>query len=292
LHTVTFATPQVVVTLKPIHALVAGVMEGVGAPTLLLPDGASPHTFQLKPSTLQQLHGADLIIWVGPSLETFMQKLLADLHPRWGRISLLTIPSLTTLPVRHTREWAHDPHAHSHSHEAHDNVDPHIWLSTTNAQIIVSYIARYLSAHDPQHAKEYERNEKALLFALRTLHNELNTLLAPVRTVPFLVYHDGYQYFEKEFQLNAVGTLLINPHVPLSAHGLQTISQLIQSRNVRCVFRETEFNDTLVKNNLAKWHVKSAVLDPLGATFVANTQAYQKLMTHLGETLQDCLKNG
>src|SRR5688572_21664049 len=64
--------PKIVVTLKPIHSLVASLTQGVSQVDLLLPDGASPHTFGLKPSHLRHLQHADLIIWVGPELELFM----------------------------------------------------------------------------------------------------------------------------------------------------------------------------------------------------------------------------
>ena len=39
---------DVVVSIKPIHALVAGVMQGVGTPHLLLNDQQSPHHFAFK----------------------------------------------------------------------------------------------------------------------------------------------------------------------------------------------------------------------------------------------------
>ena len=64
------AAPKVVATIAPVHSLVSGVMAGVAAPDLLLPGGASPHSYALKPSDARMLATADLIVAVGPTLES------------------------------------------------------------------------------------------------------------------------------------------------------------------------------------------------------------------------------
>lgn len=289
-----FAAPTVAVTLKPIHSLVASVMEGVGTPLLLLPDGASPHTFQLKPSTLKSLKEADLIVWVGPSLEMFMTKPLSSLTPKYGFIEIQTIQNLVKLPLREGREWQHgdpeDPHGHDHSHSAHGHIDPHFWLSNANAQTIVKVTAEHLSKADPNHAKQYQANAQKTLAKLRTLKTNLQGQLASVQTEPFLVYHDGYQYFEKEFNLKAVGTMVINPHVPLSANGLTQIKELIKARGVKCIFKETEFSERIIENSLGNQFVKIKELDPLGVHIPKGPDHYERTLLELGKTIHDCLQ--
>lgn len=280
--------PKVAVTLKPLHALVASIMEGIGEPQLLLPDGTSPHTFQLKPSTLKQLQQAELIIWVGPELEVFMIKPVAQLHPRFGVVTLLNIPNLQLLNLRQGREWEHH-HEEDHSH-AHEGKDPHIWLSTTNAKIMVDLLTSKLSKIDPTNAIRYQENASKLKIKIDVLKTKLEKILKPVQSKPFLVYHDGYQYFEKEFQLDGIGTMMINPHLPLSAHGLNEIKQLIQSHRVTCVFRETEFNDTMIREYLNDLGVHVAELDPLGARIPTGPDAYEQILLQLGNTFKSCLK--
>ncbi len=275
--------PRVVVTLKPLHSLVAGLMMGVATPQLLLPDGASPHTYQLKPSTLKQLQQADLIIWVGPALELFMVKALHSVQPRLGLITVLDIPHLQTYPQRHGRQW------HDHAGHDHGTVDPHVWLSTDNAQIFVNTLSAYLTKADPLHAKQYAENAKKLTKEIAALKTQLQTLLAPVHKQPFLVYHDGYQYFEKEFDLHPVGTMMVNPHLPLSANGLNVIKTLIKDHHVHCVFRETEFNDNMTQQ-LGSLSVKIAELDPLGTRFPPGPENYAKTLVQMGTTLRECLE--
>jgi len=281
--TISCAAPKVVVSIKPIHSLVANIMQGVATPELLLPDYASPHTFQLKPSDLKQLQTADLIIWVSPTLETFLEKPLAGLNPPLGMIALENIPGLTHLPYREVRDFSEAP---THQHEG---IDPHLWLSIDNAMIIADFITEYLAQKDPLHEGQYRNNAKYLKNDLKRLKKQLTILLTPVQNKAYIVYHDGYQYFEKEFNLNSVGTMVINPHLPLSAHGLKTIQNLVKTHQVRCLFYETEFNDKSIPQHLKKLGVKTAELDPLGAKIPQSPKAYEQTMLTLGQTLHECL---
>jgi len=290
-------TPQVAVTLKPIHSLVASVMDGVAEPTLLLPDGASPHTFSLKPSTLKTLKEASLIVWVGPSLETFMVKPLSSLTPSFGVIEIQSLPDLVKLPLREGREWQHndpeDSHQHEHEHQhqhSHGDFDPHVWLSNANAQAIVKATAKRLAEKDPEHANIYAANAQKTLKQLRELKTHLQAQLAPLQSEPFLVYHDGYQYFEKDYDLKAVGTMVVNPHVPLSAHGLAEVKELIQKRGVKCIFKETEFNERVIEKSLGNLPIQIKELDPLGVQIAKGPKHYEQTLLQLGNTLQECLQ--
>ena len=76
--------PDVVVSIKPIHSLVAAIMQGVGEPGLIVEGAASPHTYSLKPSNAAALQDADVVFWVGHGLEAFLEKPLESLghHPQ------------------------------------------------------------------------------------------------------------------------------------------------------------------------------------------------------------------
>ena len=80
---------KVVASIFPIHALTAGVMEGIGEPGLLLDPTVSPHHFSLKPSQARLLQEADLIIWVGPTLEYPLNSSIANL-PAERSLTLVT----------------------------------------------------------------------------------------------------------------------------------------------------------------------------------------------------------
>ncbi|MCH7794171.1 MAG: zinc ABC transporter substrate-binding protein, partial [Proteobacteria bacterium] len=118
-------TPRVVVSILPVHSLVAAVMEGLGAPHLLIRGGASPHDASLRPSDARALSAADLVIWVGPGLETFLEKSLAALAGEARTIALIEAPGMRRLRVR--AGGAFEPHGAEPSVAAgagHEAVNP------------------------------------------------------------------------------------------------------------------------------------------------------------------------
>ena len=68
------AAPKVVASIKPVHSLVASVMQGIGEPQLIIEGAGSPHTYSLRPSQARALQDADLIFWIGHELEAFLEK--------------------------------------------------------------------------------------------------------------------------------------------------------------------------------------------------------------------------
>lgn len=133
--------PRVAVDIAPVHALVAQVMDGVGAPILVVPPGASPHGYALRPSEAAALQGADLVVWVGPELTPWLADPLATLAPDAARLALLGVENVRLLDYRdgvrfadhdhgdHAEQGethAHDDHAEDdHKHGAHDHHDDH-----------------------------------------------------------------------------------------------------------------------------------------------------------------------
>ncbi|MEL0628203.1 zinc ABC transporter substrate-binding protein [Psychromonas aquatilis] len=117
-------TPQVVVSIKPIHSLVSGVMEGVATPTLLVKKG-SPHAYTLRPSEASALANADLVIWVGHEMESFLEKPLETVAGNAQKLTLSEQLASSLLTTRTGTEWE-DEHDHSeHDHAAHEGEHEH-----------------------------------------------------------------------------------------------------------------------------------------------------------------------
>lgn len=130
------AAPNVVVSIKPIHSLVAAVMDGVGEPKLIVEGAASPHTYSLKPSNAKTLQDADVVFWVGHGLEAFLEKPLEALATKATVIELEDAKGLEKLKFReggafeaHDHgdeghgEHAHGDEGHDHAHEESEHKD-------------------------------------------------------------------------------------------------------------------------------------------------------------------------
>ncbi|AIL12394.1 hypothetical protein IM40_00860 [Candidatus Paracaedimonas acanthamoebae] len=275
---------RVLVTLPPLHSLVTGIMKDVAAPTLLLDGVVSPHHYALKPSDRRKIENTDLLIWIGPNYEFFLEKPLEQSSA--NTIQINTIPDLIQLPIRST-----ECPTCSHLHGTESNVmDPHLWLTPLNAQKIVEVIADKLSQHDPQNASTYKKNATFLISKLAHLHQALTEKLTPVQNYPFLVYHDGYQYFEKAYNLSGLGALILDPEIPISVQRLKILEEQIKLKNVRCIFGETQFYPALIKTLADATRIKTGNLDPFGTTFPLDEALYFKMMHQLADTFIICLK--
>ncbi len=256
--------PRVVVSIAPLHSLVAGVMAGVAAPTLLVPGGASPHGGALRPSDARALQAADVVFWIGPGLERFLDKPLATLAGRARVIALA-------------------PHAGGPP-------DPHVWLDPARARDLVAVAATVLAEADPGHADAYRANAARLRARLDALDRDLDARLAPVRDVPYLVFHDAYRHFEARYGLTSVGAVTRTPEIPPGARRLSRIRRLISERDVACLFTEPRSPPALAEAVTGGTTVRIAVLDPLGAALAPGPQAYFALMRALADDLAACLR--
>ncbi|MEI2773496.1 MAG: zinc ABC transporter substrate-binding protein [Candidatus Competibacter sp.] len=107
---IALAEPKVVASIKPVHSLVAGVMQGIGEPRLLVPGGASPHQYSLRPSDARAISEADVVFWIGPELESFASKPLRNTEGKLRAVALLDAPGVVVLPLREGGAW--EPHRH------------------------------------------------------------------------------------------------------------------------------------------------------------------------------------
>lgn len=284
--------PKVVVSIKPLHGLVAAVMDGVGQPRLLIKSGADPHEYSMKPSDAEALSNAGLVVWAGPGVETFLEKAVASLAGKAKVIRLDQEESLTLLPAREGGAWEEDEDERGGEHK-HGAVDGHLWLSPANADAIVRVAVRELSALDKANAAKYAANGAKTRAALEALDAELKKRLAPVKAKRFIVSHDSIQYFQKHFGLAAVGAIAISPDRPPSAKRLTELRERLRKEKVACVFSEPQVPDRLAKTMVEGTAARTGVLDTDGGlTVPEGKDAYFTMMRNLAKALADCLGKG
>jgi zinc transport system substrate-binding protein len=289
--------PAVVVSIKPIHSLVAGVMEGVGTPQLLIEGGGSPHSYALRPSQARALDQAEVVFWVGDGLEAFLGKPLGALSDEATVVALSDAEGVRLLATReggmwegHGDEEEHREHAHEHEEEhGHGALDMHLWLDPQNAAAMVDAVAAALSAADPKRAATYEANATKVRADLARLDAELAATLAPVDDRPFVVFHDAYQYFEDRYGLNALGSITVDPQRAPGAGRLRDIRAELEELDAACVFAEPQFRPALVETVVEGTGAGTGVLDPLGADLEAGPGQYAQLLRTLSASLVDCL---
>lgn len=283
------AAPVVVVTIKPIHSLVTGIMEGVKSPVLLMGGENSPHTQPVTPSELRQIQEAEVIIWVGPSYEAPLRRIIESMKGRRHVITLIDKPGMKLFPIRQGGLWGSHEHSHENgdveeveSCDNHDHgdisLDGHIWLDPDNAKAIVTAITKELMAIDPQHEDKYLKNSQNVIRRLERLDRELDVLLIPVKEKPYVVYHDGTQYFDRHFKTNAIGALMGDSHYGFNAQHFLEVCDYISVHKVKCVFTEPQFPTDKIQDLMEKTRTRIETLDYLGVGLNPDEDAYFLMM--------------
>lgn len=295
------AAPQVVATIKPLHSLVSGVMEGVGEPQLLIEGAASPHGFSMRPSDAAKLESAEIVFWIGEGMETFLAGPLDTLAADATQVEMMAVEGISILPLREGGLF--EPHSHGdedHAHgegEAHDHDDghdhehgdAHIWLDPQNARLMVAAIADALIAADPDNAEAYNANGQELAARLDQLQQDVNAQIAPARGKPFFVFHDAYHAFENRFDIEATGSFTVNPEVSPGAGRLTEIQGVVAETGAACLFAEPQFSPQVIETVAEGTGARIGTLDPLGAEIADGPDLYFTLIETMATSLTDCL---
>lgn len=305
---------DVVVTIAPVHSLAASIMEGVGEPKLLLGGGASAHTYSMKPSDAKALQKARVIVQVSDAYEVFLQKALKTLPKNASVITLDKIAGMDLLPVREggnfeehedegnshdhgkKKTGKHDEHDHggkkakgADSHEEHGDHDVHIWFDPQNAMMIVDALAAEFSKAAPEHATAFSANAAKTREKLKALDSEITSLLEPVRQKPFIVFHDVVQYFEKRYDVTAVGAVTLSPERQPSAKRLKEVRAKVASLGAACVFAEPQFSPKLVDTIISGTQAKKGTLDEIGVGLKPGPDLYFEFIRANAKNLRNCL---
>ncbi len=276
--------PRVIVSIKPLHSLVASVMEGVAVPEVLLKGSASVHAYALRPSEAEALRTADVVFWIGPAFEVFLEKPIAALAGKARIIAVMSAPGMNILSARDGGVW--EDHHTSHSATRSDG---HIWLDPHSAKALVAEIAQQLAAVDQPHAAQYRANALTLQARLDALDAALKAQLAPFQNSPFVVFHDAYQYFENRYNLRAVGSVTVSADRTPGARRILEIKDKLASLGAGCVFAEPQFTPALINTLAGDGKVKTGILDPEGSTLPPGPDLYATLMRNLAGNLAGCL---
>ena len=290
-----FAVPahaevKVVASIKPVHSLVAAVMQGVGEPSLIVDGAGSPHNFSLKPSQAAEIQEADLVFWIGEGLEAFLDKTIETIGAGANAVELIDAPGLQTLRFREGGAFeAHDGEKDEAQGEAHDEIDMHVWLDPVNAKALAKAIEEALAAADPDNAAAYRANAAALGAKLDALVTNISGELETVRDRRFVVFHDGYHYFENRFGVTAAGSLTVTPDVMPGAERVAEIQGTIARLGVTCVFSEPQFEPRLIAIVTEGTGAHLGELDPLGASLEPGPGLYFELLRAMAASIRTCL---
>ncbi|GIV19058.1 MAG: high-affinity zinc uptake system binding-protein ZnuA [Armatimonadota bacterium] len=283
---------------KPLHVVatffpVADIVQQVGAPhvsvqTLLPPEGEL-HAFAPTARQMKLLQQAEVVFALGLEAEPFLDTMLRGLGRKRPRVVELA-EGCWTLPAA----AEHEHHAHltgeREEHEHQEAVDPHVWLSLSNAMRMAQNAVEALVALDPAHAEHYQRNASRLITEMQLLQQRLRDRAKGWRHKKFIAAHGAYRYLAKEAGIEQVAVFEPLPGVEPSARWLRDLMRTARREGVKVIFAAPPASSRLVEAVAADLGVPVFLLDPLERTWKPSGESYQQRMMRNIETLDKAMR--
>lgn len=289
------ASAAVVTSIRPLGFIASAIADGVTPTEVLLPDGASPHDFALRPSDIQRLRSADLVLWVGPDMEAFLNKALVPISAT-RKLAISELPAVKPLLMKGEEDDDHEHAGEAHNHadddhgHHHGEYNMHVWLSPEIAKVTAIAIHDRLLELMPQNKDKLDANLRQFENLLTQTDKNVGNMLTPVQGKGYFVFHDAYGYFEKHYGLSPLSHFTVNPEIQPGAQRLHQIrTQLVEQKAV-CVFAEPQFRPAVINAVAKGTKVRSGTLDPLGIGIALEKDSYGKFLTQLSNQYVSCLK--
>ena len=266
-------TFKVVVSIKPVHSILASLMKGGDEPVLLVSGSESPFEHQLTDSQKKQIMDADMLVWTGPELEAFMVEAVAKLSDKTKVVELLDQPALKILP-----------------HCCKENArDPFFWMDSRNILILADELTRMLMDANPARAHLYQRNRRELNAKLAEIDRRYEYGYRGLSQGVVLLYYDSLQYFSQAYAMRLGDVLSPLPPAPVPTAKLLQARGNIRNGTVQCVLTEAGMpanHLSLLTDGLS---VKIGELDSFGRQFQPGPELYVQMMDYNTGVINNCL---
>jgi len=256
---------DIAATIYPIYDITRSIAGDVLEVGLVLPVGASPHTFEPTPSQIEKLQGASVVYAIGHGFDDWIDPLLETV----GAEKRVIDDGITIRPSTDTEEGANDPH---------------YWLTVANAKHIATTIAHDLETRYPESAELFEANLATYLVDLDQTDANIRMILSEIENRHLITLHDAWYYFAQEYGLYVVGTFEPSAGREPTPQYLADLITSMQEADVTTLYTEPQLDTSLLASFLDDYQLTIATLDPLGGT--AGSETYIQMMISNAQTLE------
>jgi zinc transport system substrate-binding protein len=282
---------------------VADMVQQVGGDhvdvTFVLPAGASPHTFEPKPSLVKKFSSARIFFMIGTGLEFWAEKFINLAGP-----GLTTVVLSEGVSLIHTAGHHHENEAeHHHEDEAehyharsgisdHESsvANPHIWLNPVIAKSMVNKITTALCDVDRQHVTYYKERGQRYLKKLDDLDQMIQKTVSTFTIRKYVSFHASWVYFARRYGLESAGVIEAAPGRNPTPIQIKNIVAMIKKYHIRAVFAEPQLNPRAAEIIAREAEVNVLLLDPLGGPNLKGRSTYIDLIKYNLNVLQEAMK--
>lgn len=211
----------------------------------LITDGSEPHSWEPQPADIVGLEKADVFIYNGAGMETWVDKVLSSLQNK-ELVVVDTSSGIELIAAEHLHDHDDEGHDededHDHNDEEHHedetSYDPHIWLSLRNAKKQAENIKNALAQADPDNAEYYNDNYNRFAQELDALDAEFTEALRNIADKNVVVSHQAFAYLCKDYGLTQIAVEGLTPDSEPDAARMVEIIEFCKQNNVKTIFFE------------------------------------------------------
>ncbi len=249
----------------------------------IIPAGASPHTFALKPSQVKEISAARVFFVVGAGLESWTEKIVTSAQLENRKVVLSE--NVTLIHGIHQ----HHPHDGSLDDEA-GPANPHIWLDPVIAEAMVDRIVEALCQTDQANKDDYVTNGATYKKALAVLDDTIKHTIAGFRIRTYVSFHSAWAYFARRYGLESVGTVEASPGRHPTPKTILKIIRQISKHSITAVFAEPQLNPRIAEVIARQVNARVLILDPIGGPDLEGRDTYIGLMEYNLRVFQEAMK--
>lgn len=281
------STVKVLSTIKPIQAIVSAIGGKYVDSHKLIPDFGSPHTYVFKPSAMKKISDADIIFRIDDHFEVMLNPAFSNVLDQTKIVSFADYPTMHLLPL--SSKHIHD--IHDDKGDKHNAIDMHLFTSPQNAIAIAQIIADKLSNIDPDNSNNYTANLQNFKNEVLKVSNAIKLQLEPYKDVPYVVFHDSWQYFRDYFGLQKPKIIHFQEGVAAGIKTIKDTRKEISSQNIYCIFSDLNTSPKRVTALNEGLSIKNVVIDVLASHIPINQNTYTNWLESMGYQVKSCLEN-
>lgn len=263
------AQPEVSVSIRPLQLIAAAITDGIVEPVLIYGSNQDPHHGALKPSQRRSLEEADLVLWVGPTMETSLNKVISSIDAKV--IAAMMLDGIQTQALR-------------------KKLDPHLWLNTNNVRVLAEALARELSILDTGNSRLYQHNLSMFNLSLDELDEEIERSIQAQTKLGYGIYHNALQYYEKQFGLERIVSFTDDEELKPGIRKRLTIKKVIEENQLSCLLVEPSVNVKELSSFIDKESMRYIRIDVLAANIPLSKNSYINFMLSLTSAVIECLE--
>jgi zinc transport system substrate-binding protein len=269
---------KVIATITPLADFAHQVGRDKVDVVLLLPPGASPHTYEPTPGIIREISLARIFIKIGSGLEFWADRLISAAPATIDVVDSSSGVDLIT-DTAHSGEFGG---------KEQGTADPHIWLDPLICIQIITKIKAALSKADPSNAAYYERNARLYQERLRELDREIAQITKTFRTRQYVTFHPAWNYFSRRYGLKVAAVIEEGPGKEPSPRHVMHIIEVLRKTRTRVVFAEPQFSPKIAETIAMEAGAQVLFLDPIGGQ--KNRRTYIEMMRYNLTIMENALR--